>query len=254
MLTVPLLALLAALAGGAINSIAGGGTLVTFPAIVALGLSPLTANATSTVGLWPAAVGSLAGYREQLAGSRPWLIGLTLPSLLGGTLGALLLLQTGEDRFARIVPFLVLLATLLFMGQAPLRRWLGGVHEAPPAPEQPRGGFLAAQFAVGVYGGYFGAGIGIMMLAALEWMGHRNIHLMNGLKNWGGLCINVVAAGMFIAAGIVHWPVALAMAVGGTAGGYLGARMAQRVSQAAVRRAVAVIGLAAFVWLLFRPL
>lgn len=249
-----LLAFLAAIAGGAINSIAGGGTLVTFPAIVALGLSPLTANATSTVGLWPGAVGSLWAYRPHLASARPWLIGLTLPSLLGGGLGAILLLRTGEDRFARIVPFLVLAATLLFMLQGPLRRWLGREHPHRPPGARPNGLFIAGQFAVGVYGGYFGAGIGILMLATLEWMGHRNIHLMNGLKNWGGLCINLVAAGLFIAGGIVHWPVALSLAAGGLLGGYVGARMAQRVAQATVRRAVVAIGFAAFAWLLFRPL
>ena len=249
-----LLAFLASMVGGGMNAIAGGGTLVTFPAIVALGLSPLTANATSTVGLWPGAAGSLWGYRSQLAGARPWLRLLTLPSLLGGTTGALLLLTTGEDRFARIVPFLVLAGTLLFMLQKPLLRALG--RTPTEAGDEPgfRGRFFAAQFAVGIYGGYFGAGIGILMLAVLEMMGHRNIHRMNGLKNWGGMCINVVAALLFIGSGIVHWPVALAMAGGGIVGGYGGSRLAQRVSQAAVRQAVVVIGLVSFVWLLTRPL
>lgn len=251
-LTISALAFVAALLGGVINSIAGGGTLVTFPAIVALGLPPLTANATSTVGLWPGAVGSMWGYRSHLTGTRPWLIGLTLPSLIGGGIGAWLLLNTGEDRFARIVPFLVLVATLLFLLQGPLLRHLGRLREQ--ADPRPRAMFLLAQLGVGVYGGYFGAGIGILMLATLEWMGHHNIHRMNGLKNWGGLCINIVAAAMFIASGIVRWPVALAMAGGGLVGGYLGSRAAQRVEQATVRRAVVVIGFAAFAWLLWRPL
>jgi uncharacterized membrane protein YfcA len=249
-----LLAFLASVVGGGMNAIAGGGTLVTFPAIVVLGLSPLTANATSTVGLWPGAAGSLWGYRGQLAGARPWIRFLTLPSLLGGTAGALLLLGTGEERFARIVPFLVLVGTVLFMAQKPLLRALGRTPaEAGEEPTQ-KGLFFVAQFGVGVYGGYFGAGIGILMLAVLEMMGHRNIHRMNGLKNWGGMCINVVAAALFIASGIVHWPVALAMAGGGIVGGYTGSRMAQRVSQAAVRRAVVTIGFVSFLWLLTRPL
>lgn len=251
---LPLLALLAAFVGGVMNSIAGGGTLVTFPAIVALGLSPLTANATSTVGLWPGSVGSIWGYRSELAGARPWVIRLTLPSLLGGAAGALLLLKTGEERFSAIVPFLVLAATLLFMLQGPLMRWLGRA-EPDATPGAASGGlFFLVQFAVGVYGGYFGAGVGILMLATLEMMGHRNIHRMNGLKNWGGLCINVVAASLFIAAGVVDWPVALAMAAGGLLGGYSGSRLAQRVGQVIVRRAVIGIGLGSFVWLLFRPL
>ncbi len=249
-----LLAFLAALVGAGMNSIAGGGTLVTFPAIVALGLSPLVANATSTVGLWPGPVASMWGYRSELTGAGPWLIRLTLPSLLGGAAGALLLLRTGEERFSRIVPFLVLGATLLFMLQGPLLRALGR-EQGDGQPGALSGGvFFVAQFAVGVYGGYFGAGIGILMLATLEMMGHRNIHRMNGLKNWGGLCINVVAALLFIASGIVDWPVALAMGVGGLLGGYFGSRVAQRVGQVMVRRAVVGIGLGSFVWLLFRPL
>lgn len=252
MLTLSLLAFLAALVGGVINSIAGGGTLVTFPAIVALGLPPLTANATSTVGLWPGAVGSMWGYRSHLAGARPWLVGLAWPSLLGGGVGAYLLLHTGEDRFARIVPFLVLLATLLFLVQGPLLRHLGRLVVA--ADPRPRASFVVTQLAVGVYGGYFGAGIGILMLATLEWMGHHDIHRMNGLKNWGGLCINAVAATLFIISGVVRWPVALAMAAGGLIGGYLGSRAAQRVGQVVVRRAVVVIGFAAFFWLLWRPI
>jgi len=248
-----LLALVAAALGGAINSIAGGGTLLTFPAIVALGVPPLVANATSTVALWPGTLGSLWGYRHEVADSRAWLIRFTLPSLLGGILGAWLLLHTGAERFARIVPFLVLAATILFMVQAPLMRRLRGRQEAHPAAA-PAGFFLAWQFGVGVYGGYFGAGIGILMLAVLGLMGLTNIHQMNGLKNWGGLCINLVAAAMFAASGIVDWPLALAMACGGLIGGYAGSRMAQRVGQAAVRKAVVLIGFGSFAWLLLRPL
>ena len=252
-LTLLLPALLAAAIGSAINSIAGGGTLLTFPAIVLLGVPPLVANATSTVALWPGALGSMWGYRGELSGTRTWLARFTLPSLLGGGVGAWLLLTTGEDRFARIVPFLVLGATVLFMVQGPLFRWLRG-HPHAGTQTPATAVFLASQFAVGIYGGYFGAGIGIVMLAVLGLMGFSNIHQMNGLKNWGGLCINAVAAGMFALSGIVNWPVALAMACGGLLGGYAGSRLAQRVGQAAVRRAVVGVGLAAFVWLLIRPL
>lgn len=248
-LTALLLALLAAAAGGAINSIAGGGTLLTFPAIVALGVSPLVANATSTVALWPGAMGSMWGYRGELSGARAWLIRFTLPSLLGGAMGAALLLTTGEDRFQRIVPFLVLGATLLFMLQGPLIGWLRGHAGHAQATEPPSWLFVGYQFLVGVYGGYFGAGIGILMLAVLGFMGLTNIHQMNGLKNWGGFCMNGVAAAMFAVSGIVNWPLALAMAVGGLLGGYAGSRMAQRVGQTWVRRAVVVVGFAAFVWL-----
>jgi len=245
------LVVVAAALGGAVNSIAGGGTLITFPAIVALGVPPLVANATSTVALWPAAVGSMWGYRGHLTEVRPWVIRFAIPSLLGGALGAWLLLHTPSKAFDRIVPFLVLAATLLFLLQETLvPRRHGAAVDA--VPEHPRWGFLAAQFLVGIYGGYFGAGIGILMLAVLGIMGFGNIHTMNGLKNWGGLLMNAVAAIMFAASGIVNWPVALAMAAGGIIGGYGGARLAQRVGQAPVRRAITVIGLSAFAYLMLR--
>jgi hypothetical protein len=246
---------LAAAAGGAVNAIAGGGTLVTFPALVALGVPPIVANATSTVALWPGALGSMWGYRAELAGVRAWAVRFALPSLAGGLAGALLLLRTPDDRFDAIVPFLVLGATLLFLAQRPVmaalrQRMSGGAAiVTDPATRAPGAALLLFQFGVAIYGGYFGAGIGILMLAALGFMGFTNIHRMNGLKNWGGLCINVVAAATFALRGIVDWPVAIAMAVGATLGGYGGSRLAQRVPQEWVRRAVIVIGFVAAGWL-----
>ncbi|HEY7635482.1 MAG TPA: sulfite exporter TauE/SafE family protein [Gemmatimonadales bacterium] len=257
-MTPPLLLVtLAAALGGAMNAIAGGGTLVTFPAIVALGVPPLIANATSTVALWPGALGSMWGYRREFTGARLWAARIAPPSLLGGVLGAWLLLRTPAERFERIVPFLVLAATLLFLIQRPLmgrfRRRRGTEGAAgTEEPASPPWSFAFYQFGVGVYGGYFGAGIGIFMLAVLGFMGMRNIHRMNGLKNWGGLCMNAVASAMFAASGIVNWPVALAMAAGGLIGGYGGSRLAQAAGQDWVRGAVGVIGLGSFVWLLVR--
>ena len=242
------LALVAALGAGAMNSVAGGGTLLTFPAIVALGVTPLVANATSTVALWPGSLGSMWGYRGELVGARRWVIHFAVPSVSGGALGAWLLLHTAPASFARIVPFLVLGATALFLVQRPLLRRL---NVSRAEPEGPSAGFLVAQFLVAVYGGYFGAGIGILMLAALGFMGLTNIHRMNGLKNWGGTSINGVAVVMFAFGGIVHWPIALTMAAGGVLGGYAGARLAQRVGQERVRGAIVAIGLAAFCWLLY---
>ncbi len=255
-----LLVTLSAAAGGAINSIAGGGTLLTFPALIALGIPPLTANATSTVALWPGAVGSLWGYRTELAGARAWAVRFAIPSLLGGLIGALLLLRTPADRFDAIVPWLVIGATGLFIAQGPISRWLASRRaRVGSVPSQPQGDpglrnpplvFLFLQLLVGIYGGYFGAGIGILMLASLGLMGFTNIHRMNGLKNWGGMCMNLVAALAFALSGLVDWPVAGAMALGATAGGYVGSRVAQRVPQARVRTAIIVIGLASGVWLL----
>jgi uncharacterized membrane protein YfcA len=242
---------------GAMNAVAGGGTLLTFPALIGLGIAPLTANATSTVALWPGSASSFWGYRREIQGAQRWAIGFALPSLLGGAVGALLLLATDEQTFSDLVPWLVLGATVLFMAQGPLSAWLRG-RQAPiggePASDGtdrfPRPRLLAFQFLIGIYGGYFGAGAGILMLAALGLMGLTNIHRMNGLKNWGGLCMNAVAAATFAFSGLVNWKVALTMAVGAIAGGYFGSKTAQRVSQKTVRMVIIAIGLGSGLWLL----
>jgi len=258
------LLVIAAMVAGFMNSIAGAGTLVTFPALVAAGISPIDANATSTVALVPGALGSMWGYRGQIKGSGPWALGFALPSLLGGGIGAWLLLVTPADRFRAMVPWLVLGATFLFVIQRPVMRWLRHLRgsasdwfDGDPSRDmeltstRPRPYILVYQFLVSVYGGYFGAGVGILMLAVLGFMGLGNIHRMNGLKNWGGLCMNFVAAAMFAFTRFVHWPIALAMAAGAVSGGYLGSRSAQRVPQDVVRGAVVVIGFVSGIFMLF---
>ncbi|MFN8574399.1 MAG: sulfite exporter TauE/SafE family protein [Gemmatimonadaceae bacterium] len=245
----------AAIVGGAINSIAGGGTLLTFPALVGLGIPPIVANATSTVALWPGALGSMLGYRRELVGASGWALRWAIPSMVGGLLGALLLLRTPSDRFESLVPWLVLGATTLFVAQRPVMDWLRA-HRGPAEStdddrtSRPPLLVLIFQFLVAVYGGYFGAGIGILMLAALGFIGFTNIHRMNGLKNFGGLCINAVAALTFARSSLVYWPVAMAMAVGAVAGGYAGSALAQRVPQQRVRQAIIAIGFASGIWLL----
>lgn len=250
---------------GVMNSIAGGGTLLTFPALVGLGISPIVANATSTVALWPGAVSSMWGYRGELAGARQWAIGFAGPSLVGGGVGAWLLLRTPPSRFAALVPWLVLGATALFVMQPVMMRRFQRRNTAPllehadgdivavdptAAGRYPSVGVMALQFVVGVYGGYFGAGVGILMLAVLGFMGLTNIHRMNGLKNWGGLCMNLVAALAFAFTSLVRWPIALGMAIGSVSGGYVGSRVAQRTPQRYVRRAVVAIGFIGGIWLL----
>lgn len=247
----------AALLGGVLNAIAGGGTLLTFPALVAAGLSPLTANATSTVALLPGALSSMIGYRRELAGARRWALSITLPSLTGGLFGAWLLLHTPGATFDRVVPWLILGATGLFISQRPLlayarRHEVAHVDDTTLTSRGPTPILLGWQALIGVYGGYFGAGVGILMLAALGFMGFTNLHRMNGLKNWGGFCMNLVAAITFAVSGIVDWPVALVMAVAAITGGYLGSKGAQRVPQGYVRAAVAVVGLSSGVWMLVR--
>jgi len=257
------LVLVAAVVGGAMNSIAGGGTLVAFPALVGLGIPALVANATSTVALWPGTVASMWGYSDLLVGMRSWVVRFAIPSLIGGLVGAVLLIKTPPARFDAIVPWLVLGATVLFVVQKPLTDRFPGLTASHPIVAAvddhtadravaPTNTLLAYQFGVAVYGGYFGAGIGILMLAALGFMGFRNIHRMNGLKNWGGLCANAVAAVTFAFSGLVSWPVAGAMALGATLGGYGGSRLAQRVPQTRVRQSIIVIGLASSLWLATR--
>jgi uncharacterized protein len=243
---------------GAMNAIAGAGTLLTFPALIGLGIPPLIANATSTIGLVPASVSSMWGYRDELKGARQWVPGLALPSLGGGLVGAMLLVRTPPVTFSRLVPWLVLGATALFIAQGPLTARLRRQVTPPQVPDvgspasdrQPSAPLIVFQFLISIYGGYFGAGVGILMLAGLGFMGLTNIHRMNGLKNWGGLCMNAVAAVVFAAAALVNWPVALTMAAGAFGGGYVGSRVAQRVGQRVVRIAIATIGISSGIWLM----
>jgi uncharacterized membrane protein YfcA len=251
-----ILVILAAMISGIMNSIAGGGTLLTFPALVGLGIAPIVANATSTVALLPASLSSIVGYREDLKGALPWASAFALPSLLGGAGGALLLMHTSPNRFSALVPWLVLGATALFVVQEPIMRAIRmrqnyGPHvpgeandsDAVLTSSMPSVSLLFYQFLVSVYGGYFGAGVGILMLAALGFMGLTNIHRMNGLKNWGGLCMNAIAALLFAFSRLVSWPVALSMAMGAVIGGYAGSRVARRVGERVVRVGIIVIGL-----------
>jgi uncharacterized membrane protein YfcA len=233
----------AAFAAGLINSIAGGGTLVSFPVLVWLGRDPVLANATSTVALWPASLAGLFGFRRELKGGRRWILLLGAPSLAGGVLGAFLLLRTPSTTFARLVPFLILFATLLMTVQEPISKRLQrpAAEGAKPSPAWWTGAIIF-QFFVGVYGGYFGAGIGILMLAALGLLGFADIHRMNALKNFLAIFINGVAALYFIVSGRVQWFDVFVMTLAAIAGGYMGARLAYRLGRRFVRRAVIVIG------------
>jgi len=232
----------AAFLAGAINSIAGGGTLVSFPALIWLGLPSVTANATSTVAIWPAAVSSMFGYRRELSTAAPRMLVLVVPSLIGGIAGALLLRVTPAALFDALVPFLILFATLLFMVQEPIQRRLKAANAAAHTSTRWLAGAMLCQLFVALYGGYFGAGIGILMLAAMSILGLSDIHQMNGLKNFFGGCINGVAAFYFIWARMVYWPFVLIMAMGAIAGGYSGAGLARRIGRTAVRRIVIAIG------------
>ena len=233
----------------AINAIAFGGSLVSFPTLIWLGVPPIIANATNTAGVWPGSLGAVWGYRREIAQTAPRMYWLIVPSIAGAVAGAMLLRVTPAQVFERLVPALILFATLLFAAQGRVQRWIN------VAPEHHGSRWFAAalffQFLVGVYGGYFGAGMGILMLAAFAILGHEDIHQMNGLKNLLGVFINAVAATYFVAAGMVRASDAIVMASGATIGGLASAGLARKMGRKAVRRAVIVIGFGMTIALLF---
>lgn len=242
-----LLLVAASFGAGVMNAMAGGGTILTFPSLIFLGLPAIAANATSTVALLPGALASLFGYRREVREHRQWLKTLFVPSLVGGAIGSVLLLRTPEKTFEILAPILILFATVLFMVQGFVSRWMSPGKTVEDSPDSPGMGRWAVagllQLGVAIYGGYFGAGIGILMLALLGFLGMADIHAANGLKNFFGFCINAVAAGYFIFKGAVVWPAALVTVVGATLGGYSGARFARRIGREKARAAVVVIGL-----------
>lgn len=233
-----------AMAAGAINAVAGGGTLLTFPTLLFFGTGSVIANATSTLALTVGTAGSVYGFRRLLKKVKTWLWRFVPVSIIGGFLGSVLLTHTTERTFSKLVPFLIFFATIIFLAQGPIRR-LAGI-EAKIGKHPERHTLLAAvlfQFIVAVYGGYFGAGIGILMLASLGFLGLGDIHEMNALKTVLSSLINLVASIWFVWAGLIDWPKASVMTVGALVGYFLGAHYSQRISQKRVRQIVTAIGL-----------
>lgn len=251
--TVEITALiLVAAVAGAMNAIAGGGTILTFPTLLAFGMPAIQANATSTLALLVGIGGSVYGYREHMPTVRAWGRQFGVISVIGGLSGAILLTRTSEKTFAQLVPFLILFATVLFMAQSLFRRL--AAQESQTIALKPGHNILAmvVQFLVAVYGGYFGAGIGILMLAVFGLMGLHHIHQMNALKTILGGLINIVAAGYFVYSGLIAWPQAIAMTIGATIGYFLGANLAQRIPQQRVRQMITCIGLGISILMFYR--
>ena len=264
-----LLIALAAVAAGAINALAGGGTLITFPALTAMGIPAVVANVTNTVALLPGYLGATFAQKEEVLSQRRRLWFLLPAAALGGLVGGWLLLRTDEKLFRQLVPFLILLASLLLAVQEPLKRWMGRRATAKtrgsggeqkgedPLPNPlPKGAGVVSPassseawaavpvFFAAIYGGYFGAGLSVIVLAVLALVIDDTLTRLNGLKQLVGFMTNLTAALFFVFSGRVIWSVAAVMAVGALIGGALGGRLAGQVPPATLRRVVVVIGIA----------
>lgn len=233
------------LAGG-MNALAGGGTFFSFPALLAAGVPPVTANASNTVALWPASLSSAWVYRQELAKHRDWVIALTIVAAIGGVLGGLLLLAISNKAFTQLIPWLLLLATVLFAFSKQISRLVVkfksrmGIHQVDDQPHSKAGLFF--QFIVTVYGGFFGAGQGILTLAALAIQGIEDIQEINALKNWISAVTYTVSAITFIVAGAITWPYTLLMVLTATLGGFAGARIARYLPAVWLKRIVIGVG------------
>lgn len=266
-----------AFVGGALNAVAGGGSFLTLPTLLYAGIPPVAANATSTFAMWPASVASAVAYRREILRARQWMLALGSVSLIGGLLGGLLLVRTSNESFIRLLPWLMLVAAATFSWGSRLTIWARSRRQRAAASVGADGQWsiagpgnqaslsgpataaaaraplwtLLIQLVISTYGGYFGGGMGIMMLAALSIAGMQDMHEMNGLKTILAIAINGVALAAFVVSGAIAWVPGLVMAGGGIAGGYAGAALARRVPGVAVRAVVIVVawGMTAYFFL-----
>lgn len=237
--------------GGAINAVAGGGSFVAFPALLFTGVPAVAANATNTLSLWVGVTASGGAYWKRLNISRRVLIPLVATSIIGGIAGAILLIHTPAQTFLKVLPWMLLGATLLFaFGKHFTRRVTSGLSQ--DSSNAALTGASIFEFFVSIYGGYFGGGVGIINLAMLSVLGMTDIHEMNALKVVLGVVINGVATMTFIASGAIVWPQAIVMTSGAVAGGYLAALYAQKLPQSYVRGFVLAVGSAMTVYFFFR--
>ncbi len=246
-------------AAGAVNSVAGGGTFFSFPAMLAVGLPPVVANASNSVALWPGSLTGAWAYRQELARYKRYLLPMGIASFIGGAAGGLLLLAAGDARFAALIPWLLAFATLLFAFSPQLSSALKHLRPAPAAElgaEHGAGspaGWLV-QLLVSIYGGFFGAGMGILMMASLAIGGHEDVQHINALKNLLSAVIYSVTIMTFIIAGAVSWPHTLVMVLTASLGGYWGARMARKIQGPWLRRMVIGVGSALTIYYFYKTL
>jgi uncharacterized protein len=246
-----LLLFVTAFIAGGLNSVAGGGSFISFPTLIFTGLSPISANATNTTALWVAGLASVRVYRrdldvdspEERLRQRQTMLILSIVSLVGGLLGSILLLYTSGDVFKKLIPYLLLLATCVFIFGESFKQWLQSFDRISSS-NSPRLVYLViAQLAISIYGGFFGSGAGILMLATLTFFNIKSIHAMNAMKAWLGACMNGIAIVPFLFAGIIAWQQAILMAVGGALGGYFIANFARQIPSQIVRQFVSIVAI-----------
>ncbi|WP_067683485.1 sulfite exporter TauE/SafE family protein [Nocardia miyunensis] len=241
----------AGIAAGCINTIVGSGTLITFPVLLALGYPPVTANVSNTIGLVPGGLSGVLGYRRELAGQRARLVRLGVASLIGAAIGAILLLRLPAEAFKAIVPVLIVAALVLVVVQPRLARWVRQRREADGSTPEHGGVWLwLAVLASGVYGGYFGAAQGVLLIGLLGVFVHGDLQQLNAVKNFLALLVNALSALIFIFIAHVSWPVVGLIAVGSIIGGQLGATVGRRMPPTVLRGVIVVVGVIAIVRLL----
>lgn len=235
---------LAALVAGALNSVAGGGSFISFPALLFTRIAPISANATNTAAMWPGTIASTVAYWKELKTPqvRKLLPPLLVTGVVGGIIGAFILLRTPQHVFMRMVPWLLLGATLLFAASGRITNWVRGNGGHPNSRRILFVAGLLLELVIAVYIGYFGAGAGILVLAMLALLGVENIHAMNGMKTLLVSTVNGVALILFISAKVIVWPQAVVMLIGAALGGYGGAYYAQKINPQNIRRLVIVVG------------
>jgi hypothetical protein len=243
----------AAFLAGVLNAIAGGGSFLTFPALLGVGIPPVQANATNTVALWPGQLTAVAAYWSGIQKNMRSAWPMALAGLLGGTAGAVVLLNTPQKTFMRLVPWLLLFAASMFAASGPVTRWLERRKGTMQAPSQPRQlPLFFATVAVAFYVGYFGAGAGFLFMTMLSLFGYQDIHDINALKVLANLMANGVAFLIFVMDGQVEWHFCLLAMVVCAIGGYSSARFAKLIPQKVLRSLVVVIGLSMAAWFFWR--
>ena len=229
---------------GGLNAVAGGGSFISFPTLIFTGVSPIVANATNTSAMWVASLVSAGAYRRDFDVERRTMLILSIVSLIGGSIGSILLLYTSADVFKKLIPYLLLLATCVFIGGEYLKQWLQSLNRTNLASSPSLVYLVIAQLVISIYGGFFGSGAGILMLATLTFFNLKSIHTMNALKAWLVTCMNGMAIVTFLFAGIIAWQQAILMAIGGALGSYIVANFARQIPSIIVRRFVSIVAIA----------